>query len=256
MAANFWGSSHHNLWILDKSAKDRGCPKDRDYFSDEEIRKLRIYFINFLDELGEKVKVRKRLVATASVYFKRFYHTNSFCTFHPCLVAPATIFLASKVEECTIPAKTLISVLKERDQRYAFEMRDLLECEYFVLEELKFDLLVYHPYKPLLEFVKDANAMHCLKSAWYIVNDSFSTDCCLHYFPHMIAIAALQLAAAYQDHDLQPWLRGLNLQSEHKKNINEIMEELLKLFENGAQPDRKEMERLLDKLPNKRRKPA
>ena len=41
-----------------------------------------------------------------------------------------------------------------------------------------------------------------------------------------------------------------------QKNINEIMEELLKLFENGAQPDRKAMERLLDKLPNKRRKPA
>ncbi len=38
--------------------------------------------------------------------------------------------------------------------------------------------------------------------AWrsrYIVNDSFRTDVCLYYKPHMIAMAALLLACTYHE---------------------------------------------------------
>jgi hypothetical protein len=91
--------------MLEKPADKPRCPpahcspKDLEIFTEEEIRKLRIFFINctlranclvatvrtvahwfhavaVLQELGQhrRIKVRQRLVATACVYFKRFYH--------------------------------------------------------------------------------------------------------------------------------------------------------------------------------------
>ena len=49
--------------------------------------------------LGEELKLRQQVIATAIVYFKRFYARNSLKCVDPLLMAPTAIFLASKVEE-------------------------------------------------------------------------------------------------------------------------------------------------------------
>lgn len=49
--------------------------------------------------LGEQLKLRQQVIATATVYFKRFYARNSLKSIDPLLLAPTCIFLASKVEE-------------------------------------------------------------------------------------------------------------------------------------------------------------
>lgn len=49
--------------------------------------------------IGEQLKLRQQVVATATVYFKRFYARNSLKCIDPLLLAPTTVFLASKVEE-------------------------------------------------------------------------------------------------------------------------------------------------------------
>lgn len=49
--------------------------------------------------LGEQLKLRQQVIATAIVYFKRFYSRNSLKCVDPLLLAPTAIFLASKVEE-------------------------------------------------------------------------------------------------------------------------------------------------------------
>lgn len=58
-------------------------------------------FLNFLviQILGEQLKLRQQVIATATVYFKRFYARNSLKCIDPLLLAPTCIFLASKVEE-------------------------------------------------------------------------------------------------------------------------------------------------------------
>lgn len=49
--------------------------------------------------VGLSLKLRHRVVATACVYFRRFYLENSFCEFEPALVGATCLQLASKVEE-------------------------------------------------------------------------------------------------------------------------------------------------------------
>lgn len=49
--------------------------------------------------LGEQLKLRQQVIATATVYFKRFYARNSVKCIDPLLLAPTSVFLASKVEE-------------------------------------------------------------------------------------------------------------------------------------------------------------
>ena len=41
----------------------------------------------------------------------------------------------------------------------------MVEAEYFLLEELKFNLLVFHPYRPMERYIKDANLPDLLQDA-------------------------------------------------------------------------------------------
>lgn len=64
-------------------------------------------------QLGEQVKVRQQVIATASVYLRRFYARNSLGSIDPFLLVPAALFLASKVEEFGIISATkLVSLMQ------------------------------------------------------------------------------------------------------------------------------------------------
>lgn len=56
-------------------------------------------FFLVIQILGEQLKLRQQVIATATVYFKRFYARNSLKCIDPLLLAPTCVFLASKVEE-------------------------------------------------------------------------------------------------------------------------------------------------------------
>lgn len=58
-----------------------------------------ICFFLVIQILGEQLKLRQQVIATATVYFKRFYARNSLKCIDPLLLAPTCVFLASKVEE-------------------------------------------------------------------------------------------------------------------------------------------------------------
>ena len=47
--------------------------------------------------LGEQLKVRQQVIATAIVYLKRFYARHSLKSVDPLLLSPTCVFLASKV---------------------------------------------------------------------------------------------------------------------------------------------------------------
>ena len=65
---------------------------------EKEYQKIIIFFANFIQTLGEQLKLRQQVIATATVYFKRFYSQNSLKCVDPLLLAPTAIFLASKVK--------------------------------------------------------------------------------------------------------------------------------------------------------------
>lgn len=104
-------------WLLDKQDLIRERQLDLSVLAEEEYQKIHIffasckqfhyifiiilqyYFILVIQTLGEQLKLRQQVIATATVYFKRFYARNSLKCIDPLLLAPTCIFLASKVEE-------------------------------------------------------------------------------------------------------------------------------------------------------------
>ncbi|KAM7060995.1 cyclin-C isoform 1-T1 [Acridotheres tristis] len=293
MAGNFWQSSHYLQWILDKQDLLKERQKDLKFLTEEEYWKLQIFFTNavwpdlrqrsevtfpepledlmcprasggscsssaVIQALGEHLKLRQQVIATATVYFKRFYARYSLKSIDPVLMAPTCVFLASKVEEFGVVSNTRLisaatSVLKTRfsyafPKEFPYRMNHILECEFYLLELMDCCLIVYHPYRPLLQYVQDMGQEDMLLPlAWRIVNDTYRTDLCLLYPPFMIALACLHVACVVQQKDARQWFAELSVDME---KILEIIRVILKLYEQWKNFDeRKEMATILSKMP-------
>ena len=88
MAGNFWHSSHYNQWLLNRQDLYRERKSDLELLGEEDYQKVTIFFANLIQALGEQLKVRQQVVATATVFFKRFYARNPLQSIDPLLMAP------------------------------------------------------------------------------------------------------------------------------------------------------------------------
>ncbi|KAB0373302.1 hypothetical protein FD755_014961 [Muntiacus reevesi] len=213
MAGKFWQSSHYLQWILDKQDLLKERQKDL------------------------KFSLRRRILCKYSLK-----------SIDPVLMAPTCVFLASKVEEFGVVSNTRLivaatSVLKTRfsyafPKEFPYKMNHVLECEFYLLELMDCCLIVYHPYRPLLQYVQDMGQEDMLLPlAWRIVNDTYRTDLCLLYPPFMTALQK----------DARQWFTELSVDME---KILEIIRVILKLYEQWKNFDeRKEMATILSKMP-------
>uniref|UniRef100_A0A3Q0REF9 Cyclin C n=1 Tax=Amphilophus citrinellus TaxID=61819 RepID=A0A3Q0REF9_AMPCI len=235
MAGNFWQSSHYLQWVLDKQDLMKERQKDLKFLTEEEYWKLQIFFANVIQALGEHLKLRQQVIATATVYFKRFYARYSLKSIDPVLMAPTCVFLASKVEVWSVVPVCFVSL-------------QILECEFYLLELMDCCLIVYHPYRPLLQYVQDMGQEDMLLPlAWRIVNDTYRTDLCLLYPPFMIALACLHVACVVQQKDARQWFAELSVDMD---KILEIIRVILKLYDQWKNfDDRKEIAAVLNKMP-------
>uniref|UniRef100_A0AC34FYP2 Cyclin N-terminal domain-containing protein n=1 Tax=Panagrolaimus sp. ES5 TaxID=591445 RepID=A0AC34FYP2_9BILA len=99
MAGNFWKSSHYEQWILDKQDLYRQRGEDIKTIGEEEYHKIMIFFINYIQAMGTILLSRQQMIATASVYFRRFYARRSLKDIDPFLLAISCLHLAAKVDE-------------------------------------------------------------------------------------------------------------------------------------------------------------
>lgn len=151
-------------------------------------------FALVIQALGEQLKVKQQVIATAIVYFKRFYVKNSFKCIDPLLLAPTCLFLASKVEEFgVISNNRLISTCQQvgklatwrrpprlirfsflvknkfcyaYPQEFPYRISQILECEFYLMEIMDCCLVLYHPYRPLAQFVHECGSKEILHTAW------------------------------------------------------------------------------------------
>ncbi|KAJ2008190.1 RNA polymerase II holoenzyme cyclin-like subunit [Coemansia thaxteri] len=103
------------------------------------------------------------------------------------------------------------------DIRFPYDVPDIAECESYLLEEMKFYLVVYHPYQVLLES---------------IINDSYQTDAIFVYPPHVIAVAAMFLSrvvdqGSQSDVEAQQWFADLNVDI---TDVLQVVSDLLVLY--------------------------
>ncbi|EFJ10868.1 hypothetical protein SELMODRAFT_173060 [Selaginella moellendorffii] len=222
MAANFWTSSHckrlleqEEISVVSNDDRDRGLTQ-------EDVKIIKIYFSSYIKKLAQRAKVRQRVVATAIAYFRRVYTRKSFSEYDPRLVAPTCLYLASKAEESTVQAKLLIFYMKQigsDENGFRYDIKDILEMEMKLLEALDYYLVIYHPYRPLVQLLRDAGLSDMIEMCWSIVNDSYGTDLILMHPPYMIALACIYISCVINERDNRLWFEESRVDMTVIKNI-------------------------------------
>lgn len=82
------------------------------------IQKSCLYKV--ISKLGSKLSMRQRVIATASVFFRRFYLKNSYCETDPFIVLAACFYLATKAEESPVHIKNVIAEARSIFSGYIF----------------------------------------------------------------------------------------------------------------------------------------
>ena len=118
------------------------------------------------------------------------------------------------------------------DGTFPYDTSILAEFEFYLMEDLDFYMIVYHPYRPLTQYLKQLGIeKSCLQAAWFIVNDSYRTDAPLVYPPHMIALTAIFMSCVMNEDnikqekpqlDLRAWFADLNIDIEEVRILDGV----------------------------------
>ncbi|KAG2137138.1 cyclin-like protein [Suillus bovinus] len=230
MATDFWASSHYKRWIVDRATLKESRSDDLQYVDDPEyLDFFAIFFANVITKLGKKLNFRQRVIATAIVFFRRFYIKNSYCETDPFIVIAACCYVAGKAEESPVHIKNMVAEARLFFSQQPYGVKyfpsdnsKLAEMEFYLVADLECDLTVFHPYRTLLSICKKESSTDlqteagevgmddgprywgsgdgqlelsddAFQLAWSIVNDTYRSDLCLLYPPHLLAITALYL---------------------------------------------------------------
>lgn len=112
MSSNFWASSHCRYWLVNRSHLQSARSLDLQYATPRQLYCLGIWFTNLIQKLGKRLLLRQVPIATATIFFKRFYLKNSYCETNPYLVLAACCFVAAKVEETPVHIKSVVQEAK------------------------------------------------------------------------------------------------------------------------------------------------
>ncbi|XP_071041779.1 cyclin-K isoform X4 [Parasteatoda tepidariorum] len=171
----------------------------------------------FIINVGTKMGLRYDTMATGVVYFHRFYMFHSFRTFPRYVTACCCLFLAGKVEETPKKCKDIIRTAKSflGDNQFSQfgddPKEEVMTLERILLQTIKFDLQVDHPYGHLLRYAKSLKGdnkklQNMVQMAWTFINDSLCTTLCLQWEPEVIAIALMYLAGKLSKFEVVDWV--------------------------------------------------
>ena len=194
MSANFWTSTHCKRWLkseaevydANRDLKAQATPEVEEGeiqvqpargLKLADLTRLREWLVEFIQRLGKSLKFRTTVIATAIVYFKRFFLKTSFAEFDPMLLVPTCIYLAGKVEEHQAGCAAVVKMFTDQIKKdfgsssssssssssrrshggrggghpvrlWADELKivHVMEAEKVLLERINFDLVVFHPY--------------------------------------------------------------------------------------------------------------
>lgn len=159
-----------------------------------------------------------------------------------------TQYLAAKAEEHSLPAKIVVAQMIAvylGDHAYPYTVAHVYDYEFKLIAALEFDLIIFHPYRPLVQYCSDSATTDLLPSAWPILNDSYRTDACLRYPPYLIAVACIFMAASVQERNIQEWLTKLNV------DLHEVADVVQYIATPYTQPNSRFTNPYIEKINNK-----
>lgn len=196
-------------------------PSRQDNITESQEFIQRAYGCELIQECGILLRLSQVVMATAQVFFHRFYHRCSLAKYNHIWMAAAALFLACKVEEQLRRLRQVVSVVyycfTKREtgvgklldiygaQGYEWKM-EVVKAERFLLKELGFHTGVEHPHKFILVYLntlrshsgidaQDAHWKSFLQRSWNYANDMLRTDLCCRVPPEYIACGCIYLAA-------------------------------------------------------------
>ncbi len=203
-------------WYYDK--KDlKSSPSIRDGLDFETERRYRKEGARFIMECGMSIDLGHNTMATGVVYFHRFYMFQSFKAFPRYVTACCCLFLAGKVEETPKKCKDIIRTARTLLSEQKFmsfgddPKEEVMTLERILLQTIKFDLQVEHPYSFLVKYAKclkgdKVKLQKIVQMAWNFVNDSLTTTVCLQWEPEIIAVALIHLASKLSKFTVSKWV--------------------------------------------------
>lgn len=202
-------------WYFDKKEL-KNTPSIQDGIDYDTECRYRKEGARFIFTTGSKMDLGYNTMATGVLYFHRFYMFHSFRTFPRYVTACCCLFLAGKVEETPKKCKDIIKIARASlpDQKFAQfgddPKEEVMTLERILLQTIKFDLQVEHPYGYVLRYAKclkgdKAKLQKMVQMAWTFINDSLCTTLCLQWEPEVIAVALMYLACKLSQFEVQDW---------------------------------------------------
>ncbi|XP_076059288.1 cyclin K isoform X2 [Oratosquilla oratoria] len=203
-------------WYYEKREL-RSTPSIQEGLTYEQETLYRREGARFILQVGNKMGLRYETMATGVVYFHRFYMFHTFQEFPRHVTACCCLFLAGKVEEtpkkCRDIIKTAKSLIDEQTwAEFGIDPKEeVMTLERILLQTIKFDFIVEHPYTYLLKYAKclkgdKKKLQNMVQMAWTFVNDSLCTTLSLQWEPEIIAIALMYLAGKLSKFDVVDWV--------------------------------------------------
>ncbi|VEN43050.1 unnamed protein product [Callosobruchus maculatus] len=206
-------------WYFDKKEL-RNTPSAQDGIDYKTEMRYRKEGARLIINTGSKMDLGYNTMATGVVYYHRFYMFHSFKQFPRYVTACCCLFLAGKVEETPKKCKDIIKTARSllTDQKFATFGEDpkeeVMTLERILLQTIKFDLQVEHPYQYLLKYAKclkgdkffQTKLQKMVQMAWTFVNDSLCTTLALQWEPEIIAVALMYLAGKLSKFEVVDWI--------------------------------------------------
>nr|XP_006819288.1 PREDICTED: extensin-like isoform X4 [Saccoglossus kowalevskii] len=203
------------IWYYEKSELHK-TPTIQDGLDFSVEARYRKEGARFIIDAGTSLGLRYDTLATGVVYFHRFYMFHSFKTFPRYVTGAACLFLAGKVEETPKKCKDIVRAAKTLLPEHYFTTfgddpkEEIMTFERILLQTIKFDLQVDHPYTYLLKYARvikgdKAKIQQLVQMGWTFINDSLCTTLCLQWEPQVLAVAVMYLAGRLSKSDVLDW---------------------------------------------------
>ncbi|XP_059481871.1 cyclin-T1 isoform X2 [Neocloeon triangulifer] len=169
---------------------------------------------NFIQDMGQRLKVTQLCINTAIVYMHRFYMFHSFTVFHRNSISTASLFLAAKVEEQPRKLEHVITVahwclnregkLDTKSELYLENAQELVFNENVLLQTLGFDVGIDHPHTHVVKCCQLVRANKELAQTSYFMasNSLHLTTMCLEYRPTVVACFCIHLACKWSNWEI------------------------------------------------------
>ncbi|KAF4961018.1 hypothetical protein FGADI_533 [Fusarium gaditjirri] len=213
MSANYWHSTQCRFWSFTKEQLATMRQKLEEdnaelvrMFPLPQQRHLYIYFNQQLIRLAKRLTIRQQSMATAQVYMKRFYTKVEIRRTNPYLVIATAIYLACKIEESPQHIRLIVTEARQMwGDLVAIDTSKLGECEFFMISEMRSQLIVFQPYRTITALRSELSLQDDeVQLARSVINDHFMTDLPLLYPPHIIAMVAILLALVLRPNNSGP----------------------------------------------------